>query len=138
MDIDTLLSDTFAAHEYLAPNEDEISSVVHQQISQRRPGLTRGLAVAATVAVVAGGALVIAGHRHSVAAPRVQSAAGASSAQSESAAHSATGRLGATIAPLTMPFNLDWLPAGAMPSTAIRSRSAATRRPGRSSTASTP
>lgn len=114
MDIDTLLSDTFAAHEYLAPNEDEISSVVHQQISQRRPSLTRALAVAATVAVVAGGALVIAGHRHSVAAPRVQSAAGASSAQSESAPHSATGRLGATIAPLTMPFNLGWLPAGAI------------------------
>ncbi len=110
MNIDTLLQDTFAAHEELAPASDDVLAAARQRIAQRRTGLTRPLAIAASVLVVAAtatGAAVALNH-DSRSGQSNQPAAG--SPHLPTAGHpSAHG-----IAPLTMPYDLGWLPEGSV------------------------
>jgi hypothetical protein len=108
MDIDTLLADTFAAHEHLTPSEDDVLAAVHERIRHGRSAYIRPLTVAATVVVVAaavGGAVALSRHGGHGAARHVHAAIGRNVAGDATAAK---------ITPLTMPYDLGWLPAGAV------------------------
>ena len=111
MNIDTLLQDTFAAHEDLAPDTDDILVAARERITQRRSGLAQPLAIAASVVVVAatatGGAIAL--NRHSD--HTGQSAQPVASPSHVAPAHQPAG---SGIAPLTMPYDLGWLPAGSV------------------------
>lgn len=110
MNVDTLLKDTFTAREHLATDADEVMAAVHERIAHRHAGLTGPLAIAASVVVMAGaasGAVVLShhdGHQHP-GPQQVQRAAGPGHA----ARPDQSG-----IAPLTMPFDLGWLPDGSV------------------------
>lgn len=105
-----LLRDTFEAHEDLAPDAGNVLSAVHDRVHGRRRGVARPLAIAASVAVVAGAAgiavLVADGSTHQSKQP----AAGSPPAVLTHVAQPRT----AGIAPLTMPFDLGWLPDGSV------------------------
>ena len=124
MDIETLLRDTFDAHEHHAPDEREVLDAVRRRTAQHpaRAGHTRLLAVAASVTVVAGAAVAVTvatrGHDPH-AAPAGTSAPATTTTDTHPpprrprTAPSATrARRLSRIAPLTMPFDLQWLPTG--------------------------
>jgi hypothetical protein len=108
MNIDTLLQETFDAHEELAPDPHDVLAAVHQRITHRRSGLTQPVAIAASVVVVAatatGAAVTLNRHGNQPAQP-----AASRSHIATAARPSAPG-----IAPLTMPYDLGWLPAGSV------------------------
>ncbi len=120
MDIETLLRDTFDAHEHHAPDEHEVLAAVRRRTADRasRTGHTtrpaRLLAVAASVTVVAGAAVAITvatrgPDRHAAPAPTSAPAATASiTHRAVPPPSTPTTR----IAPLSMPFDLQWLPTG--------------------------
>ena len=109
MNVETLLQDVFTDHEHLAPDADEVMAATQQRIARGKPGLARPMGVAATVAVVvaaAGGAVLLS--RHSA----------GHTTQPQPATHHSNlppadqGTSG--IAPLTMPYDLGWLPDGSV------------------------
>ncbi len=127
MDIEQLVKDTFADHEHLAPHQHAVladvraRTVAHTR-HHRPSGRNRYLAVAASVAVVAGaatGAALLAGRDDP--APAAQPAHRTATA---SAPHPAASRRHAPAAPaiaaLTMPYDLGWLPGGKIDYTARR------------------
>jgi hypothetical protein len=109
MNIDTLLQDTFAAHEEHAPDPAGVLAAAQERIAHRRSGLAQPLAIAASVVVAAAMATgaAVAVNRHS--GPANRSAAQAASRPTvPTTGHQA----GHNITPLTMPYDLGWLPAG--------------------------
>ena len=108
MDLDTRLADTFAAHEHLTPNEDDVLAALNRRLRHGRFEYTRPLAVAASVALVVGavGGAVALSHHRNHAATSVQ--------QAVTNHHQAADNQPAGIEPLTMPYDLDWLPAGSV------------------------
>lgn len=107
MDIEKLIKDTFAEHEHVVPEHDEVLAATRQRIDRRRTVLSRPLAVAAGVAVLTLAAVTVVAVNRSgpsqAAAPgdEVQATAPVSTAATEPA-----------IADLTMPYSLGWLPSG--------------------------
>lgn len=113
MKIEQLLSDTLAEHEHLAPNTDQILADVQRRIDRPRAAGWPVALGAAAVLVVGTGAGVVAlrGHHQSTTAA-VRSATSTAPVTSISSAKQRPVRPAARIAPLTMPFDLGWLPAG--------------------------
>ena len=109
MNVETLLKDVFTEHEHLAPDADQVMAATQQRLARGKPGLVRPVGVAATVAVVvatAGGAVLLS--RHSTGHP---------SPQRPTAGHSnvpPADQSTSGIAPLTMPYDLGWLPDGSV------------------------
>jgi len=101
MKLDTLIRDTFTAHEHLAPDAAAVLASVHDEFGHRG-GLRRPLAVAASVALVGGAAAAAAELGGSDPA---RHPADAGSPVSSSAA-------APRVQALTMPFDLGWLPSG--------------------------
>jgi hypothetical protein len=111
MNIDQLLSQTFAAHEHLSPDPEATLDGVHRAIHTRRRAVTRSVTVAAaaaTVAAVAVGASVVGAHRSAVPGRSVAPAgAGTDRAGGNPAPAVSAGRYGfLTLGP-------GWLPVGA-------------------------
>lgn len=115
MDIDQLVSDTFTAHEHLAPTADEILPAVRRRRGRARGtrsrprGHARPFAIAASVGVIAAvtaGTVVLAERGHDTVNPASRPAAASTSTAGR------TTRAG--VPPLTMPFDLGWLPPGAV------------------------
>lgn len=93
MDIEQLIKDTFTEHEHVTPDADTVLAATRQRIYRRRPVLSRPLVVAAgvtalTLAAVAAVALIRPTNNPQVGAPIP------------------------TVADLSMPYSLDWLPPG--------------------------
>lgn len=111
MRIEELVADTFTDHEYLAPSAERIMTGVRAHAHRPGTGWPRAMAAAvAVVAVVAGTTWGAVGLRERPAPPdlsRRQSAAASTTATRAQAAPTAR-----VIKPLTMPFDLGWLPAG--------------------------
>ena len=108
MNIDTLLRDTFTAHEDLAPDAEDVFAAVQQRVAHQHGGLKRPLAVAAGVAVivaVVGGAAALSRHAEKQPAFKAAASETATPPPRESPAR---------IAPLTMPYDLGWLPPGSV------------------------
>ena len=117
MDLDQLIHDTFTAHEHLAPNEDEIMPAVHTRIGQRRRLVAaRPLAIAASVVAVAGVAssAVVLSARHAGTDADQASHATSGMPAASSALASFSRRTATSVAPLTMPFDVGWLPDGSV------------------------
>jgi hypothetical protein len=104
MKIDQLVRDALADHEHLAPGPDEILIDVHRRIERPRTG-GWPLTIAAATVLVAGTGVGV------VALRPQQHQAGTVASQSISAASSAVVQP-PRITPVTMPFDLGWLPAG--------------------------
>jgi hypothetical protein len=94
MDLDTRLADTFAAHEHLVPDQDDVLAAVNRRIRHGRSAYTRPLAVAASIALVVGavgGAVSLSHHRGHAPAGNVQAASDHHQAASEQRTGDQTG-----------------------------------------------
>lgn len=104
MMIDAVLTDTFAAHEYLSPDAEDVLDELRERLDQRRSAPRRRLAVAASVVVVGGAAAAVA------------MAAGGGDRGPQRPVVAAQPTSSPTPAPsaevLTMPFDLGWVPDG--------------------------
>jgi hypothetical protein len=111
MDLDTVLTDTFAAHEHLAPPEDAVRAAVRRRVGRQSVALGRPLGIAASVAVILGvaGATVAVGNSRHPGAGHAATNHGRPALASVSAA---APHPVARIAALTMPYDLGWLPDG--------------------------
>lgn len=108
MEIEKLIKETFADHENITPDSDEVLAAAQQRIDSRR-AVSRPLAVAAgvvalTLAAVTVVALNRSGDSNTQAADPVGKV---TTAAPTSAASAAPG-----MPELTMPFDLGWLPPG--------------------------
>jgi hypothetical protein len=109
MNTETLLVETFTEHEYLAPDAEQVLAGVHAQVGARRT-FARPLSIAASVVLVAGAAVgVVVIGNHGGATAGHQPAAG--SPKPHVAPHVAPAPTH-DVQPLTMPFDLGWLPDG--------------------------
>ena len=102
-DVDVLLAKTFAAHEHAVPAERDVLAAVHDRIRRAKVTRMRTLAIAASVtgaAAAAAGAVTLGSAGSAPVRQALASSAGPTA-----------GRL-ASIAPLTLPFDLGWLPSG--------------------------
>ena len=106
--IDTVLADTFAAHEHLAPHHEDVLVELEGRFRQPpRSGYVRPLAAAAGVAAVAAAALGL------VALTRPDpSGTTRTPPAANSPTTTQTSPPPVTVAPVTMPFDLSWLPSG--------------------------
>jgi hypothetical protein len=111
MKIDQLVRDTLADHAHLAPGAEEILLDLHRRIERPRTG-GWPLTIAAAAVLVAGTGIGVVALR----GPQHQTGTAANHPNhSISAASSSVARplpAGPQIAPVTMPFDLGWLPAG--------------------------
>ena len=107
MKIDRLIRDTLADHEHLAPGADEILIDVHRRIERPRTGGWPVTIAAATVLVAGTGVGVVAlrGQQHQTGTVANHSISAASSTVVQPPP-------APRITPVTMPFDLGWLPAG--------------------------
>lgn len=105
--IEKLITETFTAHEHVAPDGDKVLAAARQRIDRRRTVLSRPLAVAAGVVVltIAAVTVVVLNRPGTAAAPadKVQVSDPVSTASTEPAADG-----------LPMPYALDWLPPGSV------------------------
>jgi hypothetical protein len=105
MEIEKLIKDTFAEHEYVAPDSDEVLAATRQRIDRRR-AVSRPLAVAAgVVALTLAAVTVVALNRSGD--DNTQAAAPKAPIATTSAAPAEPG-----MPELTMPFTLGWVPPG--------------------------
>lgn len=115
MNVETELVSTFATHEHLAPEPDDVLAAVHARVARpHRPG--RPLAVAATVVVLSGGIAGAVAFTRGPATPST-GAPGASVPATPAAdpapdAPVTTRPVVAGPAPLAMPFDVGYLPPG--------------------------
>jgi hypothetical protein len=106
MDTENLITDTFTAHEHVAPDADTVFAATRQRIDRRRTVLSRPLAVAAGVVALTLAAVTAVALNRSDPADNAQVGAPPTEAQ-------ATGPATDPAAPgLAMPFDLGWLPQG--------------------------
>jgi hypothetical protein len=105
MNIETLIKETFADHEHIAPDGDTVLAAARQRIDRRRAVLSRPLAVAAGVVALTLVAVTV------VALNRPGSPA---AGKAEVAGPPSTGSAAPAIADLRMPFSLGWLPPGSV------------------------
>ncbi|GAB1514328.1 hypothetical protein [Actinophytocola sp. KF-1] len=110
MEIEKLIEDTFKAHEHVAPDSDAVLAAARQRIDRKR-AVSKPLAVAAGVVVLTLAAVTV------VTLNRPSGDGGTQAAGPASGAVTATGPASTTpatpgIPPLTMPYDLGWLPPG--------------------------
>jgi hypothetical protein len=106
MDTENLITDTFTAHEHVAPDADTVFAATRQRIDRRRTVLSRPLAVAAGVVALTLAAVTVVALNRSDSADNARVGAPPTDAQ-------ATGPATDPAAPgLAMPFDLGWLPQG--------------------------
>ncbi|MFL6120622.1 hypothetical protein [Actinophytocola sp.] len=104
MNIEELLTDTFTAHEHVAPDGDRVLAAAQRRIDRK---LSRPLAVGAgVVALTVAAATVVVLNRPD---PGNTQAAGPTDEVLPAGPANVVPR---PIADLTMPYSLDWLPAG--------------------------
>jgi hypothetical protein len=103
--VENLLKDTFAAHEHVAPDGDQVLADARERIQRRRTVLSRPLAVAAGVIVLTLAAVTVVVLNRP--ADGTQAAAPTGQAPPTTAANT-----GPAIPELHMPYSLDWLPPG--------------------------
>jgi hypothetical protein len=116
MEIDQLVKDAFTAHEDLSPDEHEVMSAVQRRIRRRPSALVQPMAIAASVAVVAGTSVVavLMSRDHRGASSGAQQPAASVSAPHRPARSTAPRPSSSSIHPLTMPFDVGWLPSGSV------------------------
>ncbi|MEU4247756.1 hypothetical protein AB0F15_10125 [Amycolatopsis sp. NPDC026612] len=107
MDIENLIKDTFTAHEPDAPDSDQVLAATRQRIDRRRAVVSRPLAAAAGVVLLALAAVAAVALNRPASDTQVATGAGQAGAP---AAVKAPDK--AAIAELTMPYSLGWLPPG--------------------------
>jgi hypothetical protein len=105
MNIETLITDTFAANEHHAPDEQEVFAAAQRRID-------RGRAVSRPIAVAAGVAVVAIAASTAVALNRQAPTPANNVVQAATPAPAKTPAKAPAIAPLAMPFDLGWLPQG--------------------------
>jgi hypothetical protein len=109
MDIEKVITETFTAHEHLAPDGDKVLAAARQRIDRKRNVLSRPVTVAAAVVALALAAVAIVGlNRPDPAGP--DNAQGAAEVQVASPV--STTQPKPAVDGLTMPYSLDWLPPG--------------------------
>lgn len=106
MDIEKLITDTFTAHEHVAPDSDAVLAATRRRIDRRRTGLGGPLAVAggATVLTLAAVTVVALNRPGTDDNPQIAAANAPKSSTPPAAAPKDPG--------LRMPFDLGWLPSG--------------------------
>jgi hypothetical protein len=107
MDIEKLITDTFTAHEHVAPDSDTVLAAARQRIDRRRNGLSLPLAVAggATVLTLAAVTVVALNRPGTGDTPQVAAAANGTTVPTAAPAEPAA-------VALRMPYDLGWLPPG--------------------------
>jgi hypothetical protein len=103
--VEKLLKDTFAAHEHVAPDSDQVLAYTRERIERRRTVLSRPLAVAAGVVVLTLAAVTVVVLNR----PTDKTQAAGPNGQAQPTTSVSTGP---AIPELKMPYSLDWLPPG--------------------------
>lgn len=123
MDLETLIKDTFAAHEHVAPDADEVLAATRGRIHRERTVLTRPLAVAAGVVLLALAAVtVVTLNRPDQRTPATGQTTGTGQ----------TDHTAQAIEDVVMPFSLGWLPPGSVDYVARRINAGTTDNPNES------
>jgi hypothetical protein len=104
MDIEKLIMDTFSEHEHITPDSDTVFTAARQRIDRRRSVLSRPLAVAAGVVVLALAAVTAVVLSRPADDAQVGAPIGTSPAPTTPAEPA--------IPSLSMPFSLGWVPPG--------------------------
>ncbi|MFF1610534.1 hypothetical protein ACFVYA_22375 [Amycolatopsis sp. NPDC058278] len=103
MDIENLIKDTFTAHEHDAPDSDQVLAATRQRLDRRRAVVSRPLAAAAGVVLLALAAVAVVALNRPAHDDQVATGAGPAAV---------TAPAKAAIAELAMPYSLGWLPPG--------------------------
>jgi hypothetical protein len=104
MDIENLIKDTFTAHEPDAPDSDQVLAATRQRLDRRRAVVSRPLAAAAGVVLLALAAVAVVALNRPEPGNQVAAGTGGPAAVAAPAKPA--------IAELTMPYSLGWLPPG--------------------------
>ncbi|WIX92209.1 hypothetical protein [Amycolatopsis sp. DG1A-15b] len=107
MDIENLIKDTFTAHEHDAPDSDQVLAATRQRLDRRRAVVSRPLAAAAGVVLLALAAVAVVALNRPAHDDQVATGAGPTSGPA-----AVTAPAKAAIAELAMPYSLGWLPPG--------------------------